>query len=136
MRTPDEVRRALVRRWLDRAAEDLGAAERLLSGGAAFPAAAGFHAQQAAEKYLKAFLTRRQVEFPKTHDLAALLDLVARVAPALAGSLPAITALTPYGVESRYPGDFPVPTAAEARQAVTLAEQVRVNILAALQEPE
>jgi HEPN domain-containing protein len=25
----------------------------------------GFHAQQAAEKYIKAFLVRHQVEFPK-----------------------------------------------------------------------
>lgn len=34
-----------------------------------------FHAQQAAEKYLKAYLISRQIKFPKTHDLKALLNL-------------------------------------------------------------
>ncbi|HNR29804.1 MAG TPA: HEPN domain-containing protein [Candidatus Hydrogenedentes bacterium] len=35
-----------------------------------------FHAQQCAEKYLKAMLHEMGVTLPKTHDLAALLDLV------------------------------------------------------------
>ena len=34
----------------------------------------GFHCQQAAEKYLKAFLTHSRIEFPRTHDLKALLE--------------------------------------------------------------
>jgi len=39
----------------------------------------GFHAQQAAEKFIKAFLVRHQIEFPKTHDIGLLRQLVARV---------------------------------------------------------
>jgi HEPN domain-containing protein len=34
---------------------------------------------QAVEKYLKALLVQRQIEFPKTHDIAKLLDRVATV---------------------------------------------------------
>jgi HEPN domain-containing protein len=34
-----------------------------------------FHAQQAAEKYLKAFLQEQNAPFPKTHDLIELLAL-------------------------------------------------------------
>ncbi len=34
-----------------------------------------FHAQQAAEKYLKAFLVARSESPPRTHDLGALLGL-------------------------------------------------------------
>jgi HEPN domain-containing protein len=34
-----------------------------------------FHAQQCAEKYLKAFLQEADVSFPRTHDLADLLSL-------------------------------------------------------------
>jgi HEPN domain-containing protein len=34
-----------------------------------------FHAQQAAEKYLKAYLVSKQISFPKTHDLQALLNI-------------------------------------------------------------
>jgi len=33
-----------------------------------------FHAQQCAEKYLKAFLEERNMSFGKTHDLVVLLD--------------------------------------------------------------
>ena len=34
-----------------------------------------FHAQQAAEKYIKAYLVSRLINFPKTHDLQSLLNL-------------------------------------------------------------
>jgi hypothetical protein len=40
-----------------------------------------FHAQQCAEKYLKARLTEAGIDFPKTHVLATLLDLVLVVEP-------------------------------------------------------
>jgi HEPN domain-containing protein len=36
----------------------------------------GFHAQQAVEKALKAWLTLKGIEYPKTHDLASLLHLL------------------------------------------------------------
>jgi len=36
----------------------------------------GFHAQQSMEKSLKAWLAVRGVEYPKTHDLRALLALL------------------------------------------------------------
>jgi HEPN domain-containing protein len=36
---------------------------------------ATFHAQQCAEKYLKALLVAHRCAFPRTHDLAALHDL-------------------------------------------------------------
>ena len=37
--------------------------------------AAGFHAQQCIEKYLKALLQKQQVPFHKIHDLLALMEL-------------------------------------------------------------
>ena len=36
----------------------------------------GFHAQQAIEKALKAWLSARGVEFPLTHELTRLLNLL------------------------------------------------------------
>jgi HEPN domain-containing protein len=36
----------------------------------------GFHAQQAIEKLLKAWLAARAIEFPLTHDLSRLLGLL------------------------------------------------------------
>jgi HEPN domain-containing protein len=43
--------------------------------------AACFHAQQMAEKCLKAFLAWAQVPFPYTHNLAKLVEIAAGVDP-------------------------------------------------------
>lgn len=66
-----------------------------------------FHSQQAVEKFLKAYLVRYQIEFRKTHDLGELLDLAASVDPSLLDELGECVWLTPYGVEYRYPGQYP-----------------------------
>jgi len=90
--------------WISKAREDLAAAEILLRGGPRHGAAVGFHAQQAVEKMLKAALVARGVAFPKTHDLAHLLDLLAAIEPSLAGSLGEVEKLTSFAAASRYPG--------------------------------
>ena len=66
-----------------------------------------FHCQQAVEKYLKALLVRHQIEFPKTHDIAKLLDRVAAANANMAESLRNADVLKPFGVEVRYPSDAP-----------------------------
>lgn len=133
MRPPEEVKRDLVRQWLSKADEDLNAAKALLSLGTTFFSTIGFHCQQAAEKYFKAFLTWQQIEFPKTHDLSLLLGLISPAAPSLAESLEEVAELTSYGVEIRYPGDIPETTSEDATKAVRLAERVRGAIQSALE---
>ncbi|MBI5814284.1 MAG: HEPN domain-containing protein [Nitrospinae bacterium] len=73
-------------------------------------------------------LTMRQVEFPKTHDIQELLNLVGTVDGILADSLRQAISLTPYGVEIRYPAGLPDPSQGEAEQALILAEKVRAAI--------
>ncbi len=125
MKPPEEVKRKIVGDWLKKADIDLDLAKHLLEEDVAFPGALAFHSQQAAEKYLKAFLSWHQVYFPKSHDLEKILSLVGTVDEELADSLKNIIILTPYGVELRYPGDRPEVSKAEARQTVELAEIVR-----------
>jgi HEPN domain-containing protein len=62
----------------------------------------GFHAQQAAEKLLKAVLARRQVEYPFTHDLERLIELVEESTGDSPPDAEAIAALTPWAVAFRY----------------------------------
>jgi len=125
----DAIIRQLVQQWLERAAEDLGVAEFLLDGEAGFPGPVLFHAQQAAEKYLKALLVNFQVEFRKTHDIVQLLELVEAIDAGLAESLSDAAILTPYGVEVRYPGDCPIITSQDVLDAVRLARMVRDAIV-------
>jgi HEPN domain-containing protein len=112
-----------LRMWVSKAEGDLAAAELLLSGTETLAWAAGFHAQQCVEKYLKALLVALSVPFPKAHDnreLVALLPVEQQpsIAPALAADL------TDYAVWSRYPGS-PEPTPDEVREGIRVAHAVR-----------
>lgn len=131
MKQPDEVRRDFVLQWLAKAEQDLGAAEVLASE--AYLDASGFPAQQAAEKFLKGFLVHHQLEFPKTHDLDLLLDLIATVDAPLVESLRDATKLSLYGVDLRYPDDSPKLSEKEAHVALGLARKVRKAILESLE---
>jgi HEPN domain-containing protein len=72
MRTPEQVKWDFVQQWLNRAHKDLAAGEVLLKGGFEDYENVGFHAQQSAEKFIKAFLVSHQIEFPKTHASKAV----------------------------------------------------------------
>ena len=133
MKPPEQVRREIVEQWLAKADEDLGVAQHLLATNTSYFPTIGFHAQQAAEKFLKAFLVLCQVEFRKTHDLGELLDLVAGIDTPLADSLQQTTALNPYSVAFRYPGDAPHVSLEDVQHAVNLATAVRGSIVAAIE---
>ncbi len=132
MRPPDEVRHELVMQWRTKADADFRLAEHLHGEQAPFAEAIAFHCQQAAEKYLKALLTAHQRQFPKTHDIAQLLDLLAAVDAPLTAQLRPAEALTPYGVMMRYPGDAPELIAEETEAALAYARLVRQAVLSTL----
>lgn len=67
--------------------------------------AACFHAQQCIEKYFKAFLQKKMVYFPKTHDLNVLLDLIIPFKPLWEVYRNDLKLLSGYAVEVRYPGE-------------------------------
>jgi HEPN domain-containing protein len=123
MKPPDEAKLVLVRQWIEKAEKDSSLARHLIAEGCFYPEALAFHPQQASEKVLKAFLVLHQVDFPKTHNLGELLDRAAVCDNALAAALNGITALNPFGVEYRYPGDFPELMQDDARDAFHLAEK-------------
>jgi len=127
---PDEAaKRKVLAEWLHKADNDLGLAEHLLDESLLFPSAIAFHCQQSAEKCLKALLVWREMLFPKTHDIKALLNLIGATDATLAESLQDAVVLTSYGVELRYPGDRPDATPEDAREAVELARKVRKAIV-------
>lgn len=83
-----------------------------------------FHAQQAAEKAIKAVLIERALRFPRTHDLEALTELVKLAKLPWPFGTDEIEALTPYAVEIRYPGGFAEVTKQELEGAIAAAERV------------
>jgi HEPN domain-containing protein len=75
-----------------------------------------FHAQQCAEKYLKAILQELGEYVPKTHDLSALLKLVLLSEPLWSGFEPELARLSNDAVAVPYPDVFA--DAARARRSV------------------
>lgn len=124
----------VARSWLRRAKSDLVTARRALADrDAVDPWVASFHAQQAAEKCLKAALIVEQIRFPRTHELERLRSLL----PA-AWEIPdqeTLAGLSRFAVAGRYPeGLFDAgaePTWADAEDAVRLAESVETAVLSA-----
>jgi len=133
MRSREEVIRDFVEEWLSKAEADLTAAEILAAAETHDYFTCAFHCQQSAEKFLKAFLVRHQIEFRKTHDLDQLLGLASQAEPALQEELASCHCLTPFGVEFRYPGDQPEVDWTMAQNAVAEAKRVRQAIMRYLQ---
>jgi len=97
----------LAEEWLSKADEDLRVAERELAAEPPAFAAVCFHAQQAVEKAMKALLVNFGVDFPRTHDLKFLLDLLKSKTPAFNDLEEGLTNLSVSAVEVRYPGGKP-----------------------------
>jgi HEPN domain-containing protein len=63
-----------LKNWLYRANEDIAVIDSLFETDPKFYSSTiCFHAQQAVEKFLKAFLVYHNVDFPRTHDVDFLL---------------------------------------------------------------
>jgi len=107
---------------LEKASHDLVAAKATVAVGEAFDTVC-FHAQQAAEKSLKALLAVKNVEYPKRHDIGELVSLAKAHFPEVAGLEDALFSLTPYAVEMRYDDEM-YPDLREARHALAAARKI------------
>jgi len=117
-----------VRQWLDYAEEDLKFARHGLTLGTEAPfRLVAYHAQQCAEKSLKAFLVYHREDFPFTHNISILLELCEKYVgwPAV---LQEAEILTSYTISVRYPGEDEIVTEPQARSAILLAQKVKQKI--------
>jgi len=119
----------LARGWFLKADSDLNTAQHMVESDGPYDTAC-FHAQQAAEKYLKGLLALQGAPFPRTHNLEELQHL-GEALPAwpLAGL--DLTQLSSYGVEVRYDFEF-WPDRQTAQEAIGLALEVRRLVLSAV----
>ena len=96
----------LTAEWLAKAERDFGTMERE-SRVTDSPNYEGicFHAQQCAEKYLKARLCEAGVAFGRVHDLVALLEAALEMEPSWERHREDLAYLSAFAVSVRYPGD-------------------------------
>lgn len=118
-----------MRAWLVRAEGDLALARHARTLAPEHGWAAAFHAQQAVEKSLKAYLVLVQREFPYTHEIDTLIQLCGSPIASQQDVASAAT-LTGFAVAARYPGVAPAPH--QAAEAVLIAERAVVAIRATI----
>ncbi|TET34708.1 MAG: HEPN domain-containing protein [Planctomycetota bacterium] len=118
----------VIREWLEKAENDLKNAAHTLKLGKECPTdTACYHVQQCVEKYLKAVLVWKGIAFPKTHNIAELINLVpSTLRPGIKDGEE--DRLTEYATITRYPGDYEPISLTEARRAVKLARRVRREV--------
>jgi len=112
--------------WVARAEEDYALARSALRRRKPLIYGACFHAQQCAEKYLKAALVARGQAFPWTHDLVALADLCTKAGLPLAVYADQLDILSSYAVRVRYPGE--ALSLEEAQSAFEIAGVLRRSL--------
>ena len=119
--------REVYKEWLQKAENDLRTAQILLDEGGPTDTLC-FHCQQAVEKYLKAFLTFKKIEFKKIHDLTVLSKLAIKEIKNIGNYSDDLKLLNAYYIESRYPPDLAYYSEEEAKEALDKAISI-INLI-------
>ncbi len=124
---PDKTK--WVNEWKQKAENDLRTAQIVLSSEEPPTDTICFHAQQCAEKYLKSYLTSKDITIEKTHDLTRINNIYIGIDPDFQKLSEFAELLSGYAVEVRYPGDFIEYSIGEAEEAVEMAKSFKNLVL-------
>lgn len=125
-----------VQAFLEKATKDLLTAERMALEPGDFRDVVCFHAQQCAEKALKAVLIATNVEPSRTHDLERLLEELPNSVPVSTQLALDCSLLTDFGVAPRYPGWEPVSGVIEIDEVLAAARRSLAWALRASEDPQ
>ena len=114
----------LVDGWIEKADEDLLFAKASLKDGLEFYPQICFLLHQAVEKYLKAYIVAKELDFEKIHDLGRLVKICAQKNADFDHYFEEVIDLNAYYIETRYP-DFEVKAdKLQTEKALKAAEEV------------
>ncbi|HEY5563136.1 MAG TPA: HEPN domain-containing protein [Clostridiaceae bacterium] len=123
-----DKKKLILDEWIKKAEQDLGMAKLAIEHQPEFRESICFHCQQAAEKYLKAYLIYLEIVFKKSHSLDYLLDLISEQQVVSDDFYITAEILEDYGVEVRYPG-YSEPTEREVEEAYKAATSIRNKVV-------
>lgn len=121
--------------WLAKADEDLLAVRNLLAATEVPWSIVCFHSQQAAEKYLKAFIVSSGTKPEYIHDLIRLLKVCTMTDPSVAVLEADCRSLNSYAADVRYPDLEEEATEVMARDALGAAQRICDTIRQRLPKP-
>ena len=110
--------------WLSSAEEDLLVTETLLKYSPTLVSAIAFHAEQAAEKTIKAYLIKSDIKLIKTHDFDKLLSLIEDRDEFSAKLYDLVQVFDKFNVEVRYPDNESIPTKEELLEMIECAKEI------------
>lgn len=116
---------SIVKLWIRKSNEDLTIVKELLNLDHELFSydLVCYHCQQAAEKYLKAYLIYLEIPFPFIHDLTQLLQLILEKDHKAEQLKECCFLLTPYSSQSRYPDNYDADFS-EAKEAFRYANEI------------
>ncbi len=110
--------------WLFKSENDLKSANKLMEGETAIPDTAIYHAQQCAEKALKAYLSFKLQPVQRSHDVEFLVELCSGIDASFQQLLEHARILTPYSAAFRYPDIIMVPDKEDVFEAIEKASAI------------
>lgn len=110
--------------WIKRAKSNLAIAKSGKTDGDVLYEDLCFDAQQAAEKALKALSVFYGYLFPKSHDIAYLIETLKKYEKKIPKEVLEGKILNVYAVQARYPGDYEPVTETEYKKAVRTSEKI------------
>lgn len=110
--------------WLSSAEEDLLVTETLLKYSPNLMSAIAFHAEQAAEKTIKAYLIKLDIKLIKTHDFDKLLTVIEDREEFSARLYDLVQIFDKFNVEVRYPDNESIPTKDELLEMIENAKEI------------
>lgn len=119
----------LVREWFRKAENDFKNIDLVMVDSDPPTDTVCFHAQQAAEKYLKGFLFFHGIRFPKIHDLESLVELCKQVERNFDDLIEPAADLSGHSVEIRYPDNMLTPSLDDAKEAIDNANKIKKKVL-------
>lgn len=114
--------------WLRKADDDLSIARLVIKGKRKIVWSSCFHAQQSAEKYLKAYLIAKKAEPKKTHDLVELIQACSKFEASFTFLESICEFLNPFAIQTRYPDEINLDLH-HAKKAIKAAEEIKKFVL-------
>jgi HEPN domain-containing protein len=114
-----------IKEWIKKAEHDLGSAKIIFLYLPDYSDTIAFHCQQAVEKYIKAIMVYKEIEFQRSHDLIYLLELLSSVSEISKDRYKKAVSLNGYSVQIRYPDKIVKLSREELEDAIAISQEFR-----------
>ncbi len=118
----------IVAEWIAKAEGDHAVARMVHSASSPHHDAACYHAQQAAEKLMKAVLISHGVTPPRTHNLVVLDEMLRNSVPSWTCPMTDLRILSLAATQFRYPGASATPD--DAKETLAAFERMQPRLMA------